>query len=83
MGGDALVIHIFINTDSGWNSKEDVFRLLGDLRVPALRSAGGKDPSVIINPNSWLADKLYQLLMDIGSAFFSYNWCSEHMDGVE
>ena len=80
MGDDTLAIRIFFNTESGWNSKEDLFRFFGEMRVPASRSAGGKDTSVIINRNYWLADKLYQLSMDVGGELFSYKWCSERME---
>ena len=66
--------------DSSWDNVFALMSFLGDLRVPALRNAGGRDKSVIVNPNNWLADKYWIVFKDIGAGFHSCKWCSERMD---
>ena len=79
-GGDTLAIRTLMDSDSCWDSTGELSRFLGDLRVPALRSAGGTDSSIIANPNSWLADKRYQDISDLGSAFLFERSCIEHIE---
>ena len=67
-------------SDFGLGSTGELMRFFGDLRVPALRSADGKESSVIVNPNSWLADKRYQVISDRGSAFLFERSCIEDIE---
>ena len=53
-----------MDSDSGWDNTGELMRFLGDLRVPSLRSAGGKDSSIIVKPNSGLADNFYQVISE-------------------
>ena len=46
--------------------------------MPAIRNAGGRDKSVIVNPNSLLADKYWTVFKDIGAGFHSCKLCSQH-----
>ena len=68
-GADDLVIRTLINYDSGWDSKADLMVFLQDMRQQAARSAGGRDPAVIVDPNPWFIDKLWIILSDIGSNY--------------
>ena len=76
-----MVIRTLINYDSGWDSKADLLTFFEDMRTQAIHSAGGKDPSVIVNPNCWPADKTYYNFNDIGFGFCAIKWCNEHMNG--
>ena len=58
-GSDILAIRSLMDGDSGWENVAALSLFLRDLRKQALRNAGGRDPSTIVNPNAWLADKLY------------------------
>ena len=79
-GSDTLAIRSLMDGDSGWGKIAALMSFLNDLRTQSLRNAGGRDPSTIVNPNSWLADKFYQVFKDIGAGFHSRKWCNEHMD---
>ena len=79
-GSDALVIRSLMDGDSGWENAAALLSFLSDLRMPALRNTGGRDPSNIVNPNSWFADEFLQFFKDVGAGFHSRNWCSEHVE---
>ena len=51
------------------------------MRQQALRFAGERDPSVIVDPKSWLADKLWTLLDDVGSNYYVNIWGNEYLNG--
>ena len=54
---------------------------LQDMLRQAIPFAGGKDHFVIVNPNSWLANKIWQLFTDLGSGYYANKWGNEHMNG--
>ena len=68
-GSDTLAIRFLRDGDSSWDSVSALMSFLGDFRVPAIRNAGGRDKSVIVNPTSWLADKYWTVFKDIGAGF--------------
>ena len=52
-----------------------------EMRQQTFRFAGGRDPAVIVDPNSWLANKVWTLLSDVGFNYYANTRGNEDMTG--